>query len=116
MNSHKHKIRRLKRQIRDKDVEDEKTCSRNARDKVIHQLQAKLKKKDEEWKMENERLHGVTLVLRFLFSILEVLLLFLWSQSARRTILNILSAVVFFNEALTATWLVMIVSNIVAGI
>eukprot|EP00986_Skeletonema_menzelii_P009224 scaffold4146_cov151-Skeletonema_menzelii.AAC.2 len=140
VHSHKHKIRRLERQIRDKDVEIEKTCSSaartlarmNARVKVIHQLQAKLKEKDEKWKVENECLHGVILVLRFLFSILAVLLLFLWifdygsEESARRTVLNILTAVVSFNglvldcnpalKALTATWLVMIISNIVAGI
>ena len=137
--SHKEKIRQLERQIRDKDVEVEKTCSSaartlarmNARDNMINKLQAKLKKKDEEWKMENESLHGVIIVLRFLFSILEVMVLFLWifdygsEESARRTVLNILTAVVLLNglvldcnpalKTLTATWSVMVVSNIVAG-
>ena len=137
VNSHKQKICQLERQIRDKDVAVEKTCSwyeprMNARDNMINKLQAKLKKKDEEWKMENESLHGVIIVLRFLFSILEVLVLFLWifdygsEESARRIVLNFLTAVVLFNglvldcnpalKTLTATWSVMFVSNIVADI
>ena len=140
VNSHKQKIRRLERQLRDKNVEVEKVCSSAARtiaqmkeqDKTVHWLQTELMQKDEVWKRENEVLRFAILVLRFLFSILEVLLLFLWifdfggEERARRIVLNILTAVVFFNgllldcnpalKALTAAWLVKFVSDFVATI
>ena len=101
-------------------------------DKTVHWLQTELMQKDEVWKRENEVLRFAILVLRFLFSILEVLLLFLWifdfggEERARRIVLNILTAVVFFNgllldcnpalKALTAAWLVKFVSDFVATI
>lgn len=140
VNSHKHEIRRLGRQIRNKNVVIDKTCSNAARtlaqlkeqEKTVHRLQAKLKQKDEGWKAENEVLRVAISVFRFLFSILVVLLLFLWifdsgdEEQARRTVLNFLTAVVFFNgllldcnpalKALTAAWLVMFVSDVVANI
>jgi chromosome segregation ATPase len=98
----KDAIFRLERQLQDKDVEIEKTCSSaapairqmNARDKTIRQLQAKLKQQDDAWKMENELLHCVILALRFVFSLLEVLVLFLWifdygcEEQARRTVFS----------------------------
>ena len=140
VSSHKQTIRRLVRQLRDKDVEVEKTCSSaartlaqmNAQDQTIRQLKAKLKKKDEGWKTENECLHGVILTLRFLFSILEVLILFVWifdygsEEQARRTVLHMLTAVVFVNglvldcnpalKTLTTAWAVVLISKFVADV
>jgi len=140
VNSHKLEIRRLGRQLQAKNVEVKKTCSSAARtlaqmkeqEKTVHWLQAKLKQKDEGWKSESEILWCTILVFRFLFSILNVLLLFIWifdfgdEERARRAVLNLLTAVLFFNglvmdcnpalKALTASWLVMFVSDFVANI
>lgn len=140
VNSHKHEIRRLGRQLQAKNIEVKKTRSSAAhtlaqlkeQKKTVHWLQAKLNQKDEGWRAENELCRFTILVLHFLFFILEVLVLFLWvfdfgdEESARHTVLNLLTALVFFNgllldcnpalKALTAAWLVMFVSDFVAKI
>ena len=131
VNSHKQDLRR---QLRNKEEELEKICSSaaraigqmNARDKTIRQLQAELKKKEEAW---NNSMHDVMFVFRFLYSFLQVLLLFLWifdygcEEQARRTVLNMLTAVVSVHglildsnpalKTLTTAWAVMVVSLVV---
>ena len=133
VSSHKQAIFRLERQLQEKDAEIEKTCSSEAR--AIRQMgardKAKLKQKDDVWKMENELLHAVFFVLRFLFSIFEVLLLFLLifdyggEEQARRTVVHMLTSVVLVhglvldsNPALKAPlrafWAVIVICNFVA--
>lgn len=99
----------------------------NGRDKIIRQLKAELKKKDQVWKIENELLHAIISLSRLLFSVLEIMLLFLWifdcgnEEVARHTVLNMLTAVVFVVgllldsdpalKALTTSWAVMTISR-----
>ena len=133
VNSRKEDIQRLEKQLWEKEAEVKATCSKQSRAIVnecnnrIRQLRVELKKKDEVLKMKNDVFHGISLALRLLFSILEVLLLSLWifdygsEEEARRTVLNMLTGVVFafglllldsnpVRQTLTASWAFMNIS------
>lgn len=85
-----------------------------------------LKKEADVLRMENELLHGVILATRFLFSFLEMLLLFLWiydyggEEEARHIVLSMLTGVVCVlgllldsgpaMKTLMSAWVVMTIS------
>lgn len=116
----KQSISQLKKKLQERKAEAE--ASRNTANALVE----KLKKQAHALKMENELLHGVILALRFLFSVLEMLLLFLWiydygsEEEARHTVLSMLTGVVFVLgmlldsgpalKTLMAAWVVMAIS------
>ena len=119
----KQTICQLKKKLQERKAE---TLASHKATRQANALIKTLKEEAEVLKMENELLHGVILALRFLFSVSEMLLLFLWiydygsEEEARHTVLSMLTGVVFVLgllldscpalKTLVAAWLVMTIS------
>jgi len=119
----KQTICQLKKKLQERKAE---TLASHKATRQANALVKTLKKEADVLRMENELLHGVILATRFLFSVLEMLLLFLWiydyggEEEARHTVLGMLTGVVLVlgllldsgpaMKTLMSAWVVMTIS------